>query len=108
MFGSSFEQVSVKDIIERIGKNLKVGWILGDIGIVITLNYYLYSYILWQNLVRVCMCLCVCVSHSVENLRVYVLNSPRGGTVLSRVVRFSQGWYNSPRGGTILPGVVRR
>lgn len=59
-------------------------WILGDNGIVVILNYYLYSYILWQNLVRVCVyvsvCVCLCVFHSEENLRVYILNSPRGGT----------------------------
>lgn len=35
LFGSSFKEFNVKDFFERIGKNLKLDWILGDTGILV-------------------------------------------------------------------------
>lgn len=54
LFGSSFKEFSVKDIFERIGKNLKVAWLLGDNGIMVMyvsacVCVYVFSCILWQN-----------------------------------------------------------
>ena len=87
LFGSSFKKFSVKDIFERIGKNLKVEWILGDSGIVVMyvgacVCVYVFSCILWQNP--------TCGrggSTIIENsapqkmiLRAYVLSFPKDGT----------------------------
>lgn len=68
LFGSSFKEVSGKDIFERIGKNLKMDWILGGTGIVVICRY-----ILWKGLTHVCVSYSREVSSMDNDLRAHIL-----------------------------------
>lgn len=74
LFGSSFNEFNVKYFFERIGKNVKLDWVLGDTGIVV-----IHRYILWKDLTHMCVSYSREVSSMENNLRAHVL--------------FSQGWY---------------